>query len=117
MEPLNPADTLRGLEGISTPDPRMIIGVEDPSAAFRLRHHAISGLQLREWVPSDVRIHFETAKNVLLYAWCVYRFHMVAEQYALSTLEFALRERLEFLHLVPAGCTCIDRQRQIRAWP
>lgn len=45
-------------------------------------------------MPEAVSIHFETAKNVLLYAFFVYRFHMVAEQYVLSTLELALRERL-----------------------
>lgn len=45
-------------------------------------------------VPEAVRIHFETAKNLYAYAWFVYRFHGVAEQQALTSLEFALRERL-----------------------
>lgn len=42
----------------------------------------------------DVRVHFETARNLYLYAWFVYRFYPVAEQQALISLEFALRERL-----------------------
>ncbi|OYD60466.1 UNVERIFIED_ORG: hypothetical protein BDU10_9834 [Burkholderia sp. CF145] len=46
-------------------------------------------------VPESVRVHFETAKNLYAYAWFVYRFHAVAEQQALTSLEFALRERLE----------------------
>ena len=55
---------------------------------------AISTLNLNTDVPEAIVHHFETAKNVLLYAWFVYRFHMVAEQYVLTTLEFALRERV-----------------------
>ena len=45
-------------------------------------------------VPEAIQIHFETAKNLYLYAWFAYRFHVVAEQQALATLEFVLRERL-----------------------
>jgi hypothetical protein len=58
------------------------------------RWRAISTLNLNADVPEAISHHFETAKNVLLYAWFVYRFHMVAEQYVLTTLELALRERL-----------------------
>lgn len=48
---------------------------------------------LNDNVPEKVRIHFETAKNLYLYAWFVYRFHMVAEHYVYATLELALRVR------------------------
>lgn len=58
------------------------------------RHAAVARFQLTHAVPLDIRVHFETAKNVYLYAWFVYRFYPVAEQQALTTLEFALRERL-----------------------
>ena len=58
------------------------------------RHAAVSGFELTLAVPLDIRVHFETAKNLYLYAWFVYRFYPVAEQQALATLEFALRERL-----------------------
>jgi hypothetical protein len=102
MDPLNTADTLRPVEMMTAPDPRMVIGSEDRGTVVR-RHETIAELELRDWVPNDIRIHFETAKNVLLYAWFVYRFHMVAEQHVLATLEFALRERLKCLNLVPAG--------------
>lgn len=40
-----------------------------------------------------IRIYFETAKNLYAYSWFVYRFHMVAQQHALATLELALRTR------------------------
>ncbi len=46
-------------------------------------------------VPESVKVHFETAKNLYAYAWFVYRFYAVAEQQALTSLEFALRERLD----------------------
>lgn len=58
------------------------------------RHAAVSGFELTLAVPLDIRVHFETAKNLYLYAWFVYRFYPAAEQQALATLEFALRERL-----------------------
>ena len=58
------------------------------------RHAGVSGFELTLAVPLDIRVHFETAKNLYLYAWFVYRFYPVAEQQALGTLEFALRKRL-----------------------
>ncbi len=58
------------------------------------RHADVAQFELLPTVPADIRIHFETAKNLCLYAWFVYRFFPVAEQQALITLEFALRERL-----------------------
>lgn len=90
MSEVNPADALRTPTTSLQPDPR------SPRDAMGLtsRWEAISPLQLGPEVPEAIAIHFETAKNVLLYAWFVYRFHMVAEQYVLSTLELALRERL-----------------------
>ncbi len=63
------------------------------------RHQAdISQFKLTLAVPLDIRVHFETAKNLYLYAWFVYRFYPVAEQQALATLEFGLRERLALLY-------------------
>jgi len=57
------------------------------------QYEAIVHFKLNETVPIDVVTHFETAKNLYLYAWFVYRFYPVAEQQALASLEFALRER------------------------
>jgi hypothetical protein len=58
------------------------------------QYSAISRYVLIPSVPEHVSIHFETAKNIYLYAWFVFRFYPVAEQQALATLEFALREKL-----------------------
>lgn len=58
-------------------------------------HHAdIAKILLSPNVPTDVVIQFETAKNLYLYAWYVYRFYPVAEHQALTCLELGLRERI-----------------------
>lgn len=58
------------------------------------RHNDIALYRLSRETPEKIRVHFETAKNLYLYAWFVYRFYPVAEQQVLASLEFALRERL-----------------------
>ena len=58
------------------------------------RHAEISRYELSKDVPLDVRVHFENARNLYLYAWFVYRFHAVSEEHALGSLEYALRLRL-----------------------
>ena len=101
MSSLNPADSLRSTAALQLPDPRMADG--DPAGSLEKRHSAIAAVRLSDTVPEQIRIHFETAKNAYLYAWCVYRFHMVAEHYVFSALELALRERLSELGLAPTG--------------
>jgi hypothetical protein len=98
---LDPAESLRSPEKIGLPDPRMGSGAY---ALDRLvgHHQAMFNLPLGAAVPEAVRVHFETAKNLFLYSWCVYRFYMVAEQYALTTLELALRSKLIAVGLVKA---------------
>jgi hypothetical protein len=56
----------------------------------------LSEIVLAAHVPLNVRQLFETAKNVSLYSWFVYRFHQVAELVAYSALEMALKERAGF---------------------
>jgi hypothetical protein len=84
---MDAADSLRDAATAFAPDARTTHSLED-------RHQVISQFVLDAHTPEAIRIHFETAKNVFLYAWYVYRFHMVAEHYVFSTLEMALRERL-----------------------
>jgi hypothetical protein len=50
-------------------------------------------LALDQSVPVEVGQLFETAKNLSLYSWFVYRFHQVSELIAFSALEMALRRR------------------------
>jgi hypothetical protein len=92
-------DTLRNATSAVEPDPRTlaiaVLGSGGPrTATLDDQHHLINQFTLRLTVPESVRIHFETAKNLYLYAWFVYRFYMVSEHYVCSTLELALREHL-----------------------
>lgn len=88
---MNPAERLRDPASVSQPDPRtsFFFGQIPPSLAA---HHArIDAIRLGPAVPEPIAIQFETARNLYLYAWHVYRFYMVAEVQALTTLELALR--------------------------
>lgn len=99
-ELVHEADGLRNATTALEPDARARTTVTiraDGSVsmlALEDQHAAVSRFELTLAVPLDIRVHFETAKNLYLYAWFVYRFYPVAEQQALATLEFALRERL-----------------------
>lgn len=97
---VNAADKLRDATIALSPDARTLMTVTVRADGTRSmlaledRHEDVSQFELTLAVPLDIRVHFETAKNLYLYAWFVYRFYPVAEQQALATLEFALRERL-----------------------
>ena len=91
-------DGLRGLADLAFPDARFQhISASDTLGSRELtqadRHENISQYVLTLDVPEDVRVHFDTARNLYLYAWHAYRFHAVAEQQVLGSLELALRTR------------------------
>lgn len=100
FEPVSSADQLRDPHTALLPDVRSdftaVIRPDGSISKITLedRYEAISEFTLNESVPLSIRVHFETARNLYLYAWFVYRFFPVAEKHALATLEFALRERL-----------------------
>lgn len=94
------SDKLRSPSCVLEPDPRTHLFVrldlktgESHHRVIEDQYKAIACFELNTAVPIDVATHFETAKNLYLYAWFVYRFYPVAEQQALASLEFALRER------------------------
>lgn len=95
------ADQLRDIQMVLLPDSRcrdmgyMRADGTISAATIEDRHQMIAEYVLSDAVPMDIRVHFETARNLYLYAWFVYRFFPVAEKQALATLEFALRERLQ----------------------
>ena len=100
-----PTDGLRTIEQLNMADARMQhIAIRDNNSICSLtqddRYAAIHRLELHASVPLDIRVQFDTARNCYLYAWFVYRFHVVAEQHALGTLEFALRTALESRSLI-----------------
>lgn len=86
---IDPADQLRNTTNVRVADPRM----RHQSLEQRIEY--IAQFTLADQVPEKVSIHFETGRNLFVYAWYVYRFHMVAEQHVLATLEMAARLRLE----------------------
>jgi hypothetical protein len=92
----DPVDGLRSLHQLAAPDTRMLyLAVRDGEAVRPLeqrdRYERIADLRLHDMVPEGVRVHYDTARNLYLYAWHVYRFHVVAEHQALASLEMALR--------------------------
>lgn len=98
---INEAEELRNPNSIHNPDPRTInLVIVDGSnklprpITIQDQHDCISYFRFNSTVPKDITVHFETAKNLYLYAWHVYRFYPVAEQQAFATLEYALRLRL-----------------------
>ncbi len=59
------------------------------------QYELVAEYTLSDAVSVDVRIVFDTARNLYLYAWFVYRFYNVAEQQVFACLEMALREHLK----------------------
>lgn len=58
-------------------------------------YKSISEICLDKVVPDDIRSQFNVAKNVAVYSWYCYPFHQVCEMKAYSTVELALKLRLE----------------------
>jgi len=56
-------------------------------------HARLSQVKLASTVPDNVRRQFETARNLMLYAWFVFEFQTVSEMQAYASLELALRTR------------------------
>jgi hypothetical protein len=92
------SDLFRKLDSIDAPDPRMQAWASlDPRSGVRAmtiedRWNNIAALILHDGVPATVRVHFETARNLLLYSWFVYRFQPVAEMHAYASVEYALKQ-------------------------
>ena len=92
---------LRPVEHVCEPDPRntvyVILDPENGERPLDIRdqHASIRRFNLNKGVPEDVVFQFETAKNLYLYAWFVFRFYPVAEHQALACLELALRKQFE----------------------
>jgi hypothetical protein len=98
---IHESDKLRLPDCVCEPDPRTNLFVyvnkntgEVTPKVIDDQYQAVACFTLNSTVPSNIATHFETAKNLFLYAWFVYRFYPVAEQHVVASLEFALRERL-----------------------
>lgn len=111
-------DPLKPLSEVDKPDPRhaqLVLKLPDI-------HESLSEVVLSERVPINVRQLFETAKNVALYSWFVYRFHPVAELVAYSALELALKERAGISECAeprkgqPRGLGCLLEMARNNGW-
>ncbi|WGO98349.1 hypothetical protein QFX18_20275 [Saccharophagus degradans] len=81
-------DPLKPLSEIREPDGRQ----KNFLSTLENNHVMLSDINLIEDVPIDVCQLFETAKNLSLYSWFVYRFHQVSEMVAYASLEMALKQ-------------------------
>ena len=102
---------LRTPQNAFEPDPRTLgfsIHMEGGyrSKEFEDQYRAVADILLRPEVPEHIRIQFETAKNLYLYAWYVYRFYSVCKLQAFSCLELALRDRFE------SAILAVDKHRK-----
>jgi hypothetical protein len=102
MEQKFDLEGLRPTEYVHEPDPRstMFVRIDRTNGTSRPieladHHEQISAYALHAGVPQEIVLQFETARNVYVYAWFVYRFYPVAEYLSLACLELALRERLK----------------------
>lgn len=96
------ADAFKPLDEVSKEDIRWtFFGGWAEGERIEHRHARIAEITLNDHVPEAIRTQFDVARNLLLYAWYVYRFTTAAELHAYSTLEIALRERAKLEKLYP----------------
>ena len=93
-------DFLRSTKGIFEPDPRSLGFDVLGEQGFRAKtledqHAAVAEITLHAGAPEAVVVKFETAKNLNLFSWFVYRFHSAARSHAYECLELALRIRFK----------------------
>jgi len=83
---------------------RSVIQGNGESRKFTLAdlHKQMEGLRLNSSVPDEVQIAFDTARNLYVYSWFVYRFQMSAQLQAYAALEHALGKRIES-EQIPCG--------------
>lgn len=65
--------------------------------SFEEFYHRVAEISLLDTAPQNIHLHFNTAKNLMLYSWFVSRFHHVSELHAFSTIELAIRTKIEMV--------------------
>jgi len=87
---------------ITSPDNRNIYFVIINQQTGKRREYGLEDLyeqikliELHDVVPEDIRSQFNVARNLSLYTWFCYSFHNVSTLKAYSTVEMALRIRLD----------------------
>jgi hypothetical protein len=82
-------DPLKPLDRILSSDPRH----RGSLCALENLHSSLDQIRVHAGVPLHVRQLFETAKNLSLHSWFVFRFHPIAKLLGYASLERALKER------------------------
>src|SRR6266446_1007194 len=95
-------ESLKKLDEICQPDVRQnafsVLDSKYPGI-FRKRtvedfHRAAESIELHDGVPEEIRNHFQTARNLIIYSWFYYPFNITAELCAYTSVEYALRLRI-----------------------
>lgn len=97
-------DTLKAFDELLEPDSRQkhfavvnrLTGEAKP-LSLRDKYQAVEMIALAQYVPDEIREHFDTARNLLVYSWFVYRFNQVAELHAFASLEFRTKDEVRRL--------------------
>jgi len=113
---------LKPLDLTGEPDPRGDACVRfDPAISdyrpitLEDHHSEIARYTLSPSVPEKIVTHFETGKNLYLYAWFVYRFYPVADLHARMSLEFALKKRIGKGNLREA-CKSVGKKNSLNGY-
>lgn len=91
-----PAEAFRTPSNILLPDVR---NIEFGDTGIEQFHQAIAKYELGSHVPEELVIQFDTARNLFLHAFYVYRFFPVAQHQLFVTLEQAIRECVGIVEL------------------
>lgn len=89
---ISKGDLFKNSMDIGLKDDRWNFGAGDSIEEF---HEKISRIEITSEAPRDVIISFEAAKNTMLYSYFSYRLSTPALSFAFSTLEMALKRKLE----------------------
>jgi hypothetical protein len=97
-------ESLKELNEITEPDPRQRFFVKLTNSGARPQtledfHRDAESLRLHAGVPNEIRSHFETARNLIIYSWFFYPFNVTAQLSAYISIEFALRTRFMMARL------------------
>lgn len=84
-------DFLKPLDKVFFADERNVYGFPSVEIAFRQHYQLIEKIELNGNVHNDIKVQFETAKNVLFYSFFAYRLGMVGLKQAFAALELGLR--------------------------
>ena len=92
---VHPVDAFKDISELHVPDIRVTYWTGGVDRNLNLFYENIKSIVLDECVPVEIKVQFETAKNVLLYSFFAYRMSTVAKSYAYSVFERSLAERIK----------------------